>query len=291
MSNHKKFGKHQPPHGNPEFPFAYFKNILGGEEMLYILWHWHRDLEISYVLEGEVTYKIGDHTFSLSQGNAVLINSGVIHNVLPLNSRYAYLYSFVFAPELLCSSLNTHIGQQYIKPLITNTRYPYFKIDNDIFNQISPMLPLIYDINENKRPGYEWITQNKIQSIYCLLFENVPELFENITDSFSNEDLLLKKLLCYIDSNYSEEIDLKQISNSANISISTCNRLFQSQLKISPVQYLTNVRIEHSRILLKETNRTLIDISLSCGFNSPSYFCRVFKKRYHVSPIQYRNSH
>ena len=59
--------------------------------------------------------------------------------------------------------------------------------------------------------------------------------------------------------------------------------------KMSFKRYLTAIRMHEAKRLLQETDRLVIDIALTVGFNSISHFNRVFKASTHISPLEFRN--
>ncbi len=92
----------------------------------------------------------------------------------------------------------------------------------------------------------------------------------------------------YINKYYMHDIHLSQIANMYHINEKYLGRLFKEQIGISFRQYLTNVRTSKAADLLKQTNKSITDISFTCGFNEITYFNHIFKKRYKVSPTEYR---
>ena len=57
---------------------------------------------------------------------------------------------------------------------------------------------------------------------------------------------------------------------------------------MSPIEYLTELRLKHARTLLMNTGRTVSEVAEAAGFEDPSYFARVYKKRFCLSPTQTR---
>ena len=96
--------------------------------------------------------------------------------------------------------------------------------------------------------------------------------------------------MLYIKEHYSEIITLLDIANSANISKSSCNRIFNKTLKMTPFEYLLSFRINQSIHLLINSNKTISEIAYSCGFQDASYYCRMFRKYIGISPQKYRNN-
>lgn len=65
------------------------------------------------------------------------------------------------------------------------------------------------------------------------------------------------------------------------------NRLFKKEMSISPIEYLIKLRLNKSKKYLRETDYSITDISLKCGFYSASHFSSYFLKQFGLSPSEY----
>jgi len=95
----------------------------------------------------------------------------------------------------------------------------------------------------------------------------------------------------YIEQNYMNDISLEDISNAIHISKSECCRCFKRAVHSSPVEYLIRFRIlEASRKILCGSleSQSMSDLAESVGFNSTSYFTKLFKKYMSYTPTEYR---
>lgn len=132
--------------------------------------------------------------------------------------------------------------------------------------------------------------------------ENVQELFSkayHIVETFLCDIFVLveKKHLSlvneardYIAANFSEPIQVVDVSKHLFISSSHLSRLFRKQLDCTVNEYLTRVRIEMSVELMKKYELSVQQVAKAVGFQSQSYFTRVFKNYIGVTPLVYRNS-
>ncbi|MGB8195074.1 MAG: AraC family transcriptional regulator, partial [Chitinophagaceae bacterium] len=93
----------------------------------------------------------------------------------------------------------------------------------------------------------------------------------------------------YINDNFSNDISLHEISSYACVSPFHFSRIFKEFTTYSPHQYLLNVRLKHSEMLLKNTSIPVAQVSLASGFNSAEHFATAFKQKYKMNPSQYRN--
>lgn len=85
-------------------------------------------------------------------------------------------------------------------------------------------------------------------------------------------------------------IEIRQIAAELLITPNHFNKLFHQYLGISPSSYLLNRRLFYAESLLRDTRKTINEISESCGFSDANYFIRCFKKKHGMTPKKYRNS-
>ena len=97
--------------------------------------------------------------------------------------------------------------------------------------------------------------------------------------------------LSFIKEFYYEDLKLKDIAYMAGYSSSYFSRTFSDTFGASFIEILVDIRIAHAKLLLKNYNLTITDISEKIGFKSNSYFSVTFKKKTGLSPIQYRKFH
>ena len=88
-----------------------------------------------------------------------------------------------------------------------------------------------------------------------------------------------------------EEFSLIRLAREAGMSEFHFSRAFKTTTGIKPSQYFIDLRMEKARRLLRETNRSTIEIGLNVGYTSPSHFARIFRREIGISPSEYRGSY
>lgn len=93
----------------------------------------------------------------------------------------------------------------------------------------------------------------------------------------------------YIEANYSDEdVTLNSVASQVNVSPNHLSAMFSQKTGQTFVKYLTDVRMNHARELLKCTNKRSNEISEEVGYKDPHYFSHLFKKNVGCTPLQYR---
>lgn len=99
------------------------------------------------------------------------------------------------------------------------------------------------------------------------------------------------RALQYIEDHRYENISLSDLTKVCSISEKHLLKIFKEQLGMPPIQYNNKLRIEKAKKLLKTTKSSIYEVSEQLNFNSPEYFCRLFRKEENCSPSQYRKRH
>ena len=94
----------------------------------------------------------------------------------------------------------------------------------------------------------------------------------------------------YINENYQLPISISEIAEEVQCDRRRLSYLFEKQIGLSPIQYLTEYRLKQAKLLLRSTQIPINEIADYVGYSDAYYFCKLFKKHYHCTPTQYRKS-
>ncbi|MEM9544627.1 MAG: AraC family transcriptional regulator [Bacteroidota bacterium] len=92
----------------------------------------------------------------------------------------------------------------------------------------------------------------------------------------------------YIRKNLHENLSIKELSDKVYMSESNFHRVFKNELNTSPIDFINNERMKLATSLLQNPNKKVKEVYMECGFNSLSYFIRMFKRKTHLSPKEYQ---
>ncbi|MEM8887884.1 MAG: AraC family transcriptional regulator [Bacteroidota bacterium] len=111
---------------------------------------------------------------------------------------------------------------------------------------------------------------------------------------YSDEALNLGKnhrlsfIIRFIRKNLDQDLNIKKLSNEVCMSESNFHRVFKNELNVSPIDFINNERIKLARSLLRDPRKRIKEVCMDCGFNSLSYFTRVFRRKENLSPREYQ---
>ncbi|MDZ8106449.1 MAG: response regulator transcription factor [Nostoc sp. DedQUE12a] len=99
----------------------------------------------------------------------------------------------------------------------------------------------------------------------------------------------LRTILCYIQDNLTQELTLERLANEVSMTSDYFARLFKLSTGKSVHQYVIHQRVERAKHLLRQSNLTIAEIALECGFANPSHLALHFKRIVGVTPKQFRH--
>ena len=250
--------------------------------------HWHSELEIFVLLEGDVEVQIGEKRFRLTAGEGCFINSEILHSYYAVGDEPCHFRSFVFDAAIVSGMPGSVFDIKYVRPLL-NKNVPFIQMngvkkDKIYFEQFD----IAFKAAQNEGHGYEFVIREALTHILLFLSERCKSYD---IQSVSVQEIRLKQMLEWINKNIEKNISLPELAKSANISARECQRIFKKYLQCRPVAYIQKQRILIAVQYLTMTDDPITDIALKCGFSSPSYFTSQFKNITGETPTEYRNTY
>ena len=256
------------------FEASYYFRV---EEREYVAYnfppHMHDALEIYVLLEGDVSFMVEHNLYHLQAGDAIITKPNEIHNCI-LNTPGAHKH--------LC--LWFSLGNRV---LIEDFLQHSFGKDNLISPTPQEKAQLL-SLYEKLRISSE---KDGKRYEFSLFLQILEILGKNLCRAMSPQQMPpeLQTILSDINDNFLHIKGLDYFTEKYFISQSTLNRLFRVHLHTTPGLYLEAKRLAHSRLLLKK-GKSVLAACMESGFSEPSNYIRLFKKRFGITPGQYRES-
>lgn len=280
-------------HGEFEFPVFISQEILSRYERGAFTWHWHPEIELTLILEGQISYQINDQTYHLREGDGLFCNSNALHTGHQINGGDCYYLSTTFHPRIIYGFEGSILQQNYVTPITADAGFgslPFFP-SVDWHRPVLDCLHKIYDLYLSRPASFEMEIHQALSSIWLSLFSHTIQKSPAASSAAPSRDIeRLRRILTFIQEHYMEKITLEDIAGQINICKSECCRFFKKHMQESLFDYLLYYRVEKSLSLLAENRLSITEISEQTGFSNPGYFSRIFREQMHCSPSQYRNS-
>jgi xylan 1,4-beta-xylosidase len=241
--------------------------------------HAHRDIELIYVIKGNLQVKVNNETLYMNSSDFLVVNSNEFHSFqsekdnlfVILHFNNSELSSLLVQKNLLftCNSIkHAPPNDQEVRFVIEELLSIYIKQNNDVLVEfLEKALKLI-----------------SILKINYLKNRNVDiGKFSN-----KNQNERLTEIIDYIQTNYRDPITLEEVARLHYISVPYLSKIFKKQTGKTFSQYLSEIRLAYAVNELETSNKPITRIALDNGFPYLAAFNRVFYENYHVKPVDYR---
>lgn len=256
-----------------------------------IAWHWHSALEIDYVEEGEIEYRMPDSSVVLHKGEAIFINSDVLHTV-SAKGRGSRLYAHLFDKYLIGGMFGSIYMRKYVDPVLKNLGARVHVIRPDDVKRVRIMENVfrLAEVYERKEGGYEFVIRSLLSELWYFLYKDVASVIPLQKTGDHADSARILTMMGYVQEHFRERITIEMIAKSANISVRECGRCFQNKIGMSPGNYLNDYRIRSAAELLLSTESSITEVAEQCGFSSAGYFGKSFLKMIGCTPKEYRRA-
>ncbi len=241
--------------------------------------HYHNAFEIYYLLKGEREYFVQNQFFKVREGDVVLIPKGMLHRTAGKGATRFLIY----------------FSQGFLSTFFTKAATPFlytggpliFRPDDAVRSQLTMLFQTLL-CEYQKLGGKEDTDADTVLAgyLYQILFtiSHAPNAY--VPHSYADDRIA--RVIQYINENYGQITDIEQIASHFFISKFHLCRIFNKNLGIPLITYLNTIRVREACRMMKSGNASLTDIAMRCGFNSSSYFCKVFKNEKGISPTEYK---
>ena len=283
-----QFQKELKQHGNEQFPFLVSYQKLSEYESGSFMWHWHPEIEITYVQKGTMCYKVNHMVYHLKEGDIVFNNSGALHSGTMENQEDCAYIPVTFDSRLIYGFFQSTINSKYVDPVIQDSMLPAICIDQSEswHKPFREYLLRIIALDEKKPDFYELDITICLQSMWRLLLEHITYEPQTSRENSLEYDRI-KKILSYIEENYQNKITLNDIAGHIHLCESECTRLFKRHMNTTLFAFLQEYRIERSLEFL-QADQPVSAVADKAGFSDPNYYSKVFAKIKGCSPREYR---
>lgn len=292
---HREWTIDEIPHLTPgSMTCAYLHEI--GTRQPYIGMHVHCFYEINIITEGHGRHYIGDNSLSAAAGDVFIMPPGVRHGFLPEGRML--IFHLILGPAFMERyRAELHGLQDYallfeVEPYLRSVRESRFslRLAPDELQAVLPELERIEVLCASTDPTAELMRNGYALYVTAELISYMERQRHAESPTDEGGRTLQQVAVCmeYINSHLTERIRIDTLCRLSAMSPSTLYRAFRRICGMPPCGYQLLCRINTARQLLLNTDRTVLDVALSCGFFDSSHFIRVFTESVGMTPARFR---
>ncbi len=242
------------------------------------------DYEFDFYLNHKREMFINDTHYTIRENDLVFRKPG--QTVKSIGDYDCYILSIDFS--------GTHIVSNYSRNKANIMQKEY---DSPLLHAIPPVFNpthseeiklLFKKLNhEFKKDGNSTVTHKLLMQ---LLLQIGADCYDTSDITYYDTDDVISDICYYLSSNLKEEINLDYLARHFGFNKSYLIRKFKKEIGMSPINYLINLRLDNAKKLLKRTDYSIQEISYLCGYSDYAFFSTSFKKKFSLSPMEYRKS-
>ena len=248
--------------------------------------HWHSDLEFVYLEEGKADFFVNGKTIPLLPGQGIFVNSRCLH--------YAHEYTECKAVLVRIHPIiftgNYKQGADYYTRKFGRGEPNYIFFDPTVPWHRDALAAIVRvrecALNIENRPISVLLA---VYNLIELVGDHIAET--TFTEKDNRDYNIYLEMVKYIHENFGKKVNIDEMAQELHLSRTKAYRLFEKYAHSSPNVYLNSYRLAMSQQSLRDTDLTITEIAAKCGFQTSSYFTKIFGKETGISPRVYRDKY
>ncbi|MGX6978816.1 AraC family transcriptional regulator [Vagococcus elongatus] len=279
------------PKLDARFPFRCFSDLGQG----FVYPHWHKEIEIIYVVEGLIKIGVADELVEVKEGEIYYFDSGVPHYFLvsPESRRLVYQFDLsLFSKIFLDAKYGETVQEVFSKRENWSRNW-----SQEMQNKMQTVLQQLYDQSQLLDEGGLYLFYFYLHQLLFYFYGELPKKSKETKQVVSNESLRSQEVIqkmdvifSYLETNYQEKITLESVAQEVGFNPQYFSRFFKKNTGITFMAFLTEYRINMAKSILSSEDLPMIEVAEKSGFNSVKTFHHVFKEYVGLSPKKYQKS-
>ncbi|NAS30426.1 helix-turn-helix domain-containing protein [Flavobacteriaceae bacterium R38] len=242
---------------------------------------------IKYVIEGIKYYSFDNQNLKVSGNEYLILNNSQINTEAKKGTKGLSLF---LSPKLINEVSHFHFGQNFpirfleiiqknanqkIKNLLDKIVYLYLNNRMSLNQQLDQLFMIISELIIQEQVSID----DNFKKLKIVRHNTRRELYKSVIEART-----------YFNDNFRDKISLDTVSRDMGISKYYLHRLFKEINGKTPLEYLTDIRLENAKNKLQNSKASIFEIAITSGFDNTAYFSNVFKKHFGLSPTQFRKT-
>ena len=273
-------------YGQGGFPVAALEDGADHCTLLSSPVHWHYELELTTMERGSVVYTVNGRPYPLYEGQTIFVRPNTLHGAV--GSANCQTRVLLISPRVFGDR------EVYLQPFIQRLirQAPDAVIldgSQDWQLEMETLCAEIFRLCREKPDEFEIDAKMALFKLLKLMLSRLCTYGASRRKHAKNMSHAqpAKKMILFIQEHYGEKIGVADIARAGGVARNTCNNIFQDVFGKSPIEYLTEYRICAAMELLRK-KAAVTDVAMSCGFNTASYFSKIFKETIGVAPLEFQ---
>ncbi|MGG1638316.1 helix-turn-helix domain-containing protein [Paenibacillus sp. MCAF9] len=251
----------------------------------YTNWHYHKQVELLLILEGELDVYVDEESFHLTSGDIVLIGASELHSDRSHNLLDYIVLQFDLEPFFDQSTIPYMRYFSETQTPLSKANY-IFQENNTAKQQAVSYIHQLLHETTHKETGYELAVSVLVKQILLLLLRNDSRKVLIEQDNF--ERIRLKPVLDYIENHLTDRIQVEEVCKIANMSYYYFVKYFKKTIGLSFTEYVNYRKVKWAERILLTKDLSISEVGERIGMPNMAHFYKMFKKYNDCSPKQFQ---
>lgn len=240
--------------------------------------HFHEYFEIEFIFDGSAIHYLNGNSIPVKRGYFNLVTPRDFHTYHLSESERIKLFNIAFT--------RNNISEDILSILLKNPITLQGTLDEDTTMDLEHLFTLLFKEFQRPSDNFNFIQRSLLESIITIALDHIPQDDEsNIKNSKT-----INNLLFHIEKEFlNPSLSLVNIADTLKITQNYLGKLIRDYTGLSFNQYVNQKRLKYAANLLKNDSITIQEASENSGFSSTSYFIKLFKSEYGMTPNEYKN--
>lgn len=277
-------------HTDAEFPYnTYLCSIP--LDFIQVPIHWHEEMELIVIQKGTGLVSVNFQTETVTSGDIAVILPGQLHSIEQREGESMEYENILFHPSMLVFGQQDLCNLQYIQPMTAGqlALERFLTPALDWYPQAARCIREIDRLCSTRPEGYQLGVKGLLFQFLFYLITNKKNR-ASVSKSTTKSLLKMKTIFKYVEEHYQEPVCIDDMAALTYYSKSHFMKFFKQHMGISFTEYLNDYRLTIAARLLLSSDDPILDIAVQTGFDSLSYFNRLFKRKFKMTPSCYRGS-
>lgn len=277
-------------HSDTMFAFNVYPCTIPAD-FTFVPLHWQDSMEIIYVKKGSGIVQVDFTSFKAQEGDIFLVLPGHLHGLRGILQERMEYENIIFDMNFLGSDNVDLCSQKYLRPIINGKiKLPaYIGKEHEMHNPVSLCLDASDHLCSLRPRGYELGVRGYLMVLFSILMQAAEDNETNPLNEIDQKNVQkLKTVLSRIEADFDKKLTVNDIANECGYSASHFMRWFKEVTGTGFAGYLIEFRLSKAAQALRNTSDSILEIAEQTGFDNLSNFNRLFKKRFEMTPSQFR---
>ncbi|MCI8831490.1 MAG: AraC family transcriptional regulator [Lachnospiraceae bacterium] len=246
--------------------------------------HYENTYQIVFLLAGKILYQVGEKEYQVSKGGMIVLNTLEEHTLKVLEYPYER-YVIQIRPDFFQHEV------KYPEVIAVFIKRPadfshLLTVTEPVWNYLHDVIREMEKEYLNRKKYWEMYVGADLRRMFITIFRECADVLSMM--KIGNGVTVAYNVMNYLNHHFAEDISVNSIAAALFLNRDYISHVFKDETGYSVMAYVISLRINRAKLLLAETDRSITDIAMECGYTDFTYFSKQFKKHTNMSPSKFR---